>query len=124
MDYKIGQIVDGKVSGIQPYGAFISLDKVAQGLIHVSEIQPGYTKDIHELLSVGDIIKVQVIDIDEYSKKISLSIRTLDEKSTSPHTRRKRYFTNRNKKIGFASLQKSLTPWINEDLAYLEKIKK
>ena len=44
MDCKIGDIVDGYVTGIQPYGAFVSLDEETQGLIHVSEIQSGYTK--------------------------------------------------------------------------------
>lgn len=53
MTYKIGQIIEGKVTGIQPYGAFVSLDNETQGLIHVSEVQSGYTKNIHSLLKVG-----------------------------------------------------------------------
>ena len=77
MTYKIGQIIEGKVTGIQPYGAFVSLDNETQGLIHVSEVQSGYTKNIHSLLKVGQPVTVQIIDIDEYSKKISLSLRTL-----------------------------------------------
>ena len=76
MTYKIRQIIEGKVTGIQPYGAFVSLDNETQGLIHVSEVQSGYTKNIHSLLKVGQPVTVQIIDIDEYSKKISLSLRT------------------------------------------------
>lgn len=53
MDYQIGTIIDGTVTGIQPYGAFVSLDKETQGLIHVSEIQSGYTKNIHDVLQVA-----------------------------------------------------------------------
>ena len=49
MTYKIGQIIEGKVTGIQPYGAFVSLDNETQGLINVSEVQSGYTKNIHSL---------------------------------------------------------------------------
>lgn len=79
MTYKIGQIIEGKVTGIQPYGAFVSLDNETQGLIHVSEVQSGYTKNIHSLLKVGQPVTVQIIDIDEYSKKISLSLRTLEK---------------------------------------------
>ncbi|MFZ4356441.1 CvfD/Ygs/GSP13 family RNA-binding post-transcriptional regulator, partial [Enterococcus gallinarum] len=75
MTYKIGQIIEGKVTGIQTYGAFVSLDNETQGLIHVSEVQSGYTKNIHSLLKVGQPVTVQIIDIDEYSKKISLSLR-------------------------------------------------
>ena len=44
MNYQIGNIIEGTVTGIQPYGAFVSLDKETQGLIHVSEIQSGFTK--------------------------------------------------------------------------------
>ena len=47
MTYKIGQIIKGKITGIQPYGAFVSLDEETQGLIHVSEVQSGYLKSIH-----------------------------------------------------------------------------
>ena len=56
------------MTGIQPYGAFVSLDNETQGLIHVSEVQSGYTKNIHSLLKVGQPVTVQIIDIDEYSK--------------------------------------------------------
>ena len=78
MDCKIGDIVDGYVTGIQPYGAFVSLDEETQGLIHVSEIQSGYTKNIQDVLKIGEKVQVQIIDIDEYSQKISLSRRTLE----------------------------------------------
>lgn len=123
MNYKIGQISEGEVSGIQPYGAFVSLDEETQGLIHVSEVQAGYTKNIHDLLEVGAKISVQIIDIDEYSQKISLSLRTLDKKFSSPSYKRKKYFTNKNKKIGFSSIEKKLPVWIEDDLKFLEKIK-
>lgn len=124
MKYKIGQIHEGTISGIQPYGAFVSLDDETQGLIHVSEIQAGYTKNIHELLEVGNKVKVQIIDIDEYSKKISLSLRTLSESFPACTIKRKRYFTNRNRKLGFSTLEKELPLWIKEDLKYLEENKK
>lgn len=89
MTYKIGQIIEGKVTGIQPYGAFVSLDNETQGLIHVSEVQSGYTKNIHSLLKVGQPVTVQIIDIDEYSKKISLSLRTLEKTNPAVPYRRK-----------------------------------
>lgn len=119
MSYKIGTIHNVVISGIQPYGAFVSLDNHTQGLIHVSEIQAGYTKNINEVLKVGDQVEVQVIDIDEFSKKISLSLRTLSDAFPITYSKRKKYFTNRNRKIGFASLAKALPKWIKEDLSYL-----
>ena len=74
MKYKIGMVLSGTITGLQPYGAFVSLDEETQGLIHVSEVQAGFTKNIHGLLTVGQKVTVQVIDVDEYSQKISLSL--------------------------------------------------
>ena len=105
MKYKIGMVLSGTITGLQPYGAFVSLDEETQGLIHVSEVQAGFTKNIHGLLTVGQKVTVQVIDVDEYSQKISLSLRTLEDK---------KYFTDKNKKIGFATLDKELPEWIDE----------
>jgi len=119
MKYKIGMIFNGTITGLQPYGAFVSLDEHTQGLIHVSEVQAGFTKNIHSLLTVGQKVTVQVIDVDEYSQKISLSLRTLENKAPSTNHRRKRYFTNKNKKIGFTSLEKQLPIWIDEAIEKL-----
>ncbi|GGD00999.1 CvfD/Ygs/GSP13 family RNA-binding post-transcriptional regulator [Enterococcus wangshanyuanii] len=119
MDYKIGMVVDGTITGLQPYGAFVSLSETVQGLIHVSEVQAGYTKNIHNLLEVGQKVKVQIIDIDEYTKKISLSLRTLESQTQQPNYRRKKYFTNKNKKIGFQTLEKELPIWRNEAMEKL-----
>ncbi len=123
MGYKIGQIIKGEITGIQPYGAFVSLDSHTQGLIHVSEIQAGYTKNIHQFLEIGQKVRVQIIDIDEYTKKISLSLRTLAEYSPVPAYQRKRYFTNRNKNIGFRSIQAQMPKWIEETLHYLSNVR-
>ncbi|MEI5993328.1 CvfD/Ygs/GSP13 family RNA-binding post-transcriptional regulator [Candidatus Enterococcus mansonii] len=114
MEYKIGMVLEGTITGLQPYGAFVSLSETVQGLIHVSEVQAGYTKNIHSLLTVGQKVSVQIIDIDEYSKKISLSLRTLESQVQQPNHRRKKYFTNKNKKIGFESLAKELPIWTEE----------
>ena len=119
MTYKIGQVLQGTVTGIQPYGAFVALDEQTQGLIHVSEIQSGYTKNINDVVKVGDKLPVQIIDIDEYSQKISLSKRTLEKNYVPNRNYKKRYFTNKNKKIGFTSIKKVLPDWIDEAVAYL-----
>lgn len=114
MDCKIGDIVDGYVTGIQPYGAFVSLDEETQGLIHVSEIQSGYTKNIQDVLKIGEKVQVQIIDIDEYSQKISLSRRTLEGQFIQTGIRKKRYFTNKYKKIGFTTIKEALPDWVKE----------
>lgn len=46
MHYLVGQVVEGVITGIQPYGAFVYLDSDHKGLIHISEISRGYVKDV------------------------------------------------------------------------------
>lgn len=107
MTYRIGEIIKGKITGIQPYGAFVSLDEETQGLIHVSEVQSGYTKSIHTLLKVGQPVTVQIIDIDEYSNKISLSLRTLERKYHRSHTEENDTSLIKIKKSGLQRLKNS-----------------
>ena len=52
--YEVGEELTGKVTGIQPYGAFVALDEGTQGLVHISEITYGFVKDINEFLTVGE----------------------------------------------------------------------
>lgn len=77
--YEVGEVVTGKVTGIQPYGAFVALDENTQGLVHISEITYGFVKEIEEYLKIGDVIQVKILEIDEASEKISLSTRALQE---------------------------------------------
>lgn len=78
MSVEVGQVVKGKVTGIQSFGAFVALDgENTQGLVHISEISNTYVKDINDFLKVGQEVEVKVIKVDEASHKISLSIRAL-----------------------------------------------
>lgn len=123
MTYKIGDILEGTVTGIQTYGAFVSLDNQTQGLIHISEIQSGFTKDIQDVVQIGEQVRVQIIDIDEYTQKISLSRRTLEKQFVRPPYHRKRYFTDKNQQIGFNSIKKNLPKWMDEAIDTLSKSK-
>ena len=62
--YEVGEELSGKVTGIQPYGAFVALDEETQGLVHISEITYGFVKDINDFLSVGQEVKVKVLEVD------------------------------------------------------------
>lgn len=77
--FEAGQVLEGKVTGIQPYGAFVALDDETQGLVHISEITHGFVKDINDHLSVGDEVKVKVLNVNEENNKVSLSIRATEE---------------------------------------------
>ncbi|KRN06457.1 polyribonucleotide nucleotidyltransferase [Liquorilactobacillus sucicola DSM 21376 = JCM 15457] len=128
MNYRIGMIVEGKITGIQPYGAFVTLKDHTQGLIHISECKHGFVDDIHKYLKVNQEVKVRIIDIDEYTQKISLSLRCL-EKSTSSldnigtkvRCEHKHYWTSRHVETGFAPIAERLDGWIEESLANIRK---
>jgi polyribonucleotide nucleotidyltransferase len=65
---KVGEIYEGTVTKITPFGAFISLFPGTEGLLHISQIGPGRVKRVEDHLKVGDVIKVKVHRIDEKGK--------------------------------------------------------
>ncbi|MBP3337179.1 MAG: S1 RNA-binding domain-containing protein [Clostridia bacterium] len=69
-----GKIVEGKITGIMPFGAFMDLGEGKNGLVHISEIAPEYVKDINDHVKVGDTVKAKILTI-EANGKISLSIK-------------------------------------------------
>jgi len=113
---EIGQVIEGKVTGIQPYGAFVAIDGDTQGLVHISEIMHGYVKDINEHLSVGDTVNVKVIQIDEEKGKISLSIRATEEapKETVKQENTANNYDSNNDSSGFNILKDKLQDWIDQ----------
>ena len=118
---KIGEKYKGVVTGIKPYGAFVSLENGTTGLIHISEIKTGYIENIYKTLEVGEEVLVQVVDYDEYSQKASLSLRTLEEENHHfPHRHR---FSNSRFKIGFKPFETELPIWIREAKHYLKQHK-
>lgn len=74
MEFGVGSIVDGKVTGITKFGAFVSLPEGKSGLVHISEIAYAYVSEVSEHLHVGQDVTVKVIGIDE-SDRINLSIK-------------------------------------------------
>jgi S1 RNA binding domain protein len=77
-DLEVGAVVDGTVSRITPYGAFLTLEGGKVGLVHISEIDRNYVKDVHDHLRESDVVKAKVIAIKE-DGKIDLSIKALQD---------------------------------------------
>ena len=73
--FNVGSIVEGKISQMKPFGAFVQLDATTRGLVHISQVSHNFVKDINEVISVGDEVKVKILSIEEDGKKISLSIK-------------------------------------------------
>lgn len=78
MSVEIGKVVDGVVSGITAFGAFVQLPDKKTGLCHISEIANDYVKNVSEHLKADQPVKVKIIGVDEKGK-ISLSIKQADE---------------------------------------------
>ena len=68
MPIEIGSVVEGRVTGIANFGAFIELPEGAVGLVHISQISEKYVTDINEHLKVGDSVKVKVLGINKKGK--------------------------------------------------------
>ncbi len=79
MSIEVGSKVQGKVTGITNFGAFVELEAGKTGLIHISEVADSYVKDINEHLSVGEEVEVKVINV-EKDGKIGLSIKKAKDK--------------------------------------------
>lgn len=74
MDFEVGMIVEGKVTGITKFGAFVDLEGGKTGMVHISEVAPTYVNDIKEHLTEGQTVKVKILSISDEGK-ISLSIK-------------------------------------------------
>lgn len=110
--YKRGMIVKGAVTGLAPYGIFVSLDEFYSGLIHISEISHNYVKNISDFVNIGDIIYVEILDVDEKLAQLKLSIKNINYKGTGKFKRYKIKETS----SGFRTLKAKLPYWIKENI--------
>ncbi|GAE28366.1 general stress protein 13 [Halalkalibacter wakoensis JCM 9140] len=126
-NYEVGNIVEGKVTGIKPFGAFVALDEKKQGLVHISEVAHGFVKDINDVLKVGDEVKVKIMNVEEESGKISLSIRATQEAPERPARPakprpqgnaggggRKPQVQKQQQQQGFNTLEDKLKEWLKQ----------
>ncbi len=79
MAIEVGNIVDGTVTGITKFGAFVDIGNQQTGLVHISEVTHGYVENISDVLKVQEAVKVKVLSID--GSKIGLSIKQTVEKA-------------------------------------------
>lgn len=84
---EVGSIVEGKVTGITSFGAFVELEDGKTGLVHISEVADAYVKDINDYLKLSDIVKVKVINISD--GRIGLSIKQANPRPNQTRQNRK-----------------------------------
>lgn len=114
----VGNIVKGQITGVTPYGVFVSLEDDYSGLVHISEVSDKFVKDLPKLFNIGDIINVKILEIDEDKREVKLSIKKIDYKveeslSRIPETG-----------SGFGLLEKNLGKWTASKLKEITKNKK
>ena len=114
----VGNIVKRQITGVTPYGVFVSLEDDYSGLVHISEVSDKFVKDLPMLFNIGDIINVKILEIDEDKREVKLSIKKIDYKveeslSRIPETG-----------SGFGLLEKNLGKWTASKLKEITKNKK
>ena len=80
-DLQVGMILEGTVTNVANFGAFVDIGVHQDGLVHISMLSNSFVDDPHKVVKVGDVVKVKVLEVDMARKRISLSMR-LDEKLT------------------------------------------
>lgn len=115
MEYKIGELVIGTVKNVKPYALFLEFENKINGLLHISEISDSFIRDIEKFGSVGDEIKVKIIDIDTTNGFLRVSLKQVPQEET--------FSTHHDKKVvpvateeEFAQLKEKMPIWIEETL--------
>ena len=76
--------VTGKVTRIEQYGAFVELEPGLEGLVHISELDHKHVKRVEDVLSIGQMVEFQVLEVDPKKKRVSLSLKALKVKPEAP----------------------------------------
>lgn len=113
-DMKVGSVVKGEVTGIESYGIFVKIDENYSGLIHISEISEKFVKDVNNYAKVGEIIYVEIQEINPENNHCILSVKDLN------------YRIDSNNKVkesvrGFRPLKQHLPEWISEKYDEIHK---
>lgn len=99
MSLEVGAIVEGEVTGITNFGAFVQLPEGKVGLIHISEVSNVYVKDVHDFLKEHDKVKVKVLAIDAKGK-VGLSIKQLAPQAPVQPKLQRPPSENRERRVG------------------------
>ena len=117
MTIAVGSIVEGVVTGITSFGAFVELPNGQVGLVHISEVADTYVRDVNDYLKQNDVVKVKVIHVDPRGK-IGLSIRQANAGSRPGGGR------ERSSRAAQASFEEKLARFLKESDEKLASLKR
>lgn len=78
-DLKVDMILEGVVTNVAAFGAFVDIGVHQDGLVHISALSNTFVKDPHSVVKVGEVVKVKVVEVDEQRKRIALTMRLTDD---------------------------------------------
>lgn len=82
-DLQVGMILEGTVTNVTNFGAFVDIGVHQDGLVHVSALANKFVKDVHSVVKTGDIVRVRVLEVDEKRRRIALTMRLEDPAITA-----------------------------------------
>jgi len=90
MSTEVGSVVEGKITSITKFGAFVALPDSKSGMIHISEVSDSFVKDINDYIKIGETVKVKVCSVDERGR-IALSLKqvAIEDDRTKTESRKK-----------------------------------
>lgn len=119
--YQINDLVIAKVYEVKPYALFLEIEDGTKGLLHISELSDSYIRDIEKFGTIGDEMKIKIIDIDSHNGFLRFSLKQVPEDERySSHVEENKNFILPGEE-SFKSLEENLPTWIEETL---QKIKK
>ena len=80
-DLQPDMILEGVITNVAAFGAFVDIGVHQDGLVHISALANTFVKDPHDVVKVGQIVRVKVLEVDEKRKRIALTMRLEDQKS-------------------------------------------
>ncbi len=90
MQLTVGEIIEGKITGITNFGVFVDIGEGKSGMVHISELSNTYVTDINEIFKVGDSVKAKILNIGD-DGKIALSIKKAEEQPKKAFKERKTF---------------------------------
>lgn len=114
--FKIGDIIEVKVTGVEQYGIFVKVNDEYSGLIHISEIDNNFIKNVNDYAYIGETIYANIIGINEENKHINLSIKNMNYTNNADENRKVKESIS-----GFLPLHNQLEIWIEEKINEMKK---
>ncbi len=103
-DLKEGMVLEGTVTNVTNFGAFVDIGVHQDGLVHISALADRFVKDPHEVVKTGDLVKVKVMEVDKPRRRIALTMRLGDELGARTATQGRRGGVDARSRLGVSPL--------------------